>query len=296
MQSEPISRSRPIQHRLRREIDSAAALLADAGVESARHDAEELAAHLIRAERGRLGLVDDPGDEFVAGFRDLVARRRNRVPLQHLTGVAAFGPVTLRVGPGVFIPRPETEAILEWALDPHVAQRLPDRPLIVDACTGSGALAVALARHWPIARVIAVDDSVAALDYAARNCAGTAVELVNADVCTPGLLSELDHRVDLVVANPPYLPDGAALEPEVGRHDPPHALFGGADGMAVITAVVAVAARLLRPGGMVAVEHDDTASAAVIERIVGTGRFADVTARPDLTGRPRFVTATRRRF
>jgi release factor glutamine methyltransferase len=209
------------------------------------------------------------------------------VPLQHLTGTAAFGPLTLSVGPGVFIPRPETEAILEWA----VAQTLPVKPVVVDVCTGSGALALALARHWPDARVIGLDDSDAALDYARRNAADTRVEFVCADVTDSGLLTDLDGQVDLVVSNPPYVPDGAELEPEVVEHDPPHAVFGGPDGMAVIPAVARLAGRLLRPGGLFAVEHDDTTSSMTAETISSTELFDDIVARTDLSGRPRFVTA-----
>ncbi len=279
---------------LRRAIDSAAAQLAKAGIDSARYDAEELAAHLVGTERGRLALLESPGDEFFGRYRAIVAARSRRVPLQHLTGTAAFGPVLLRVGPGVFIPRPETEAILAWA----TAQRLPARPVIVDLCTGSGALAVALAQHRPAARVIGIDDSDAALEYARRNAEGTAVELVHADVTElasrPGLLAGLDGLVDLVVANPPYVPDDIVLEPEVAQHDPPHAVFGGADGMAVIAAVVRLAGRWLRPGGLLAVEHDDTTSAQAVELVQTTGLFEEVRARHDLAGRPRFVTACRR--
>jgi release factor glutamine methyltransferase len=277
-----------------RAIDSAAAQLAEAGIDSARYDAEELAAHLVGSERGRLALLESPGDEFFGRYRDIVAARSRRVPLQHLTGTAAFGPVLLRVGPGVFIPRPETEAMLAWA----TAQQLAARSVIVDLCTGSGALAVALARHRPAARVIGIDDSDAALEYARRNVEGTGVELVHADVAElvskPGLLPGLDRRVDLVVANPPYVPDDVALEPEVAQHDPPHAVFGGVDGMAVIAAVVPLAGRWLRPGGLFAVEHDDATSSRTVELVQGTGLFEDIEARRDLAGRLRFVTARRR--
>ena len=275
---------------LRRAIDSAAALLAEAGIDSARCDAEQLAAHVAGTDRGRLALLESPGDEFFGRYRDVIAARSKRVPLQHLTGTVAFGPVVLSVGPGVFIPRPETEAVLAWA----TAQRLAARPVIVDLCTGSGALAVALAQHRPAARVIGIDDSVAALDYARRNAHGSTVELVHADVSKPGLLPGLDGQVDLVVANPPYVPDGAILEPEVAQHDPHHAVFGGPDGMALITAVVDHAGRLLRPGGLFAVEHDDTTSSQTVELISATGLFDDIVARQDLTGRPRFVTARKR--
>lgn len=275
---------------LRRAIDSAAATLAEAGIDSARWDAEELAAHVTGTERGRLTLLESPGDDFLGRYRDVVAARSRRVPLQHLTGTAAFGPATLRVGPGVFVPRPETEALLAWV----TAQPLPVRPVIVDLCTGSGALAVALAHEYPAARIVAVDDSAAALGYARRNAAGTAVELVQADVAEPGLLAELDGGVDAVVANPPYVPDAAVVEPEVAQHDPPHAVFGGPDGMAVIAPVVDLAARWLRPGGILAVEHDDTTAARTVEMVTGAGCFEDVEARLDLAGRPRFVTARKK--
>ena len=275
---------------LRRAIDSAAALLAEAGIDSARFDAEQLAAHLAGTERGRLTLIESIDDEFLRRYRDVVAARSRRVPLQHLIGTAAFGPVVLHVGPGVFIPRSETEAMLAWA----TAQRLEAQPVIVDLCTGSGALAVALAQHRPAARVIGIDDSDGALEYARRNTEGTAIELVRADVTMPDLLPELDARVDLVVANPPYVPDSVVLEPEVAQHDPPHAVFGGPDGMAVIDAVVRLAGRWLRAGGLFAVEHDDTTSSRTVELVESTGLFDDVKARQDLAGRPRFVTARRR--
>jgi release factor glutamine methyltransferase len=274
---------------LRRAIDSAAAQLAEAGIDSARYDAEQLAAHLAGTDRGRLALLDPPGDEFFDRYRDIVTARSHRVPLQHLTGTVSFGPAVLHVGPGVFIPRPETEAILEWATE----QPLPARLVIVDVCTGSGALAVALAQHRPAARVLGIDDSEAALGYARRNTVGTNVELVSADITEPGLLPELDGQVDLVVANPPYVPDGAVLDPEVAQHDPRHAVFGGPDGMTIIAAVVDVAGRWLRPGGLFAIEHDDTTSAETVELVYSTGLFDDIVARRDLTGRPRFVTARR---
>ena len=276
---------------LRQVIDAAAVALAQAGVGSPQTDAELLAAHAAATDRGRLAF-GDAGPEFCDRYEALVARRAKRVPLQHLIGTAAFGPVTVHVGSGVFIPRPETESLLEWA----VAQPLSQRPLIVDLCTGSGALALALSKHWPDARVIAVDDSEDALAYARRNTAGTPVELIEADVTQAGLLAELDGQVDLLVANPPYIPDGAALEPEVAEHDPPHALFAGPDGMAVIDRIVELSARLLRDGGRCAVEHDDSTSARTVEAFTRTERFADVSGRLDLAGRPRFVTATREKL
>ncbi|MBP1816452.1 peptide chain release factor N(5)-glutamine methyltransferase [Mycobacterium sp. OAE908] len=273
---------------LRQVIDAAEAALTEAGVGSPRTDAELLAAYVAGIDRGRLAFTD-AGPDFQERYDGLVAQRAKRIPLQHLIGTAAFGPVTVHVGPGVFIPRPETESLLEWA----AGQQLSASPMVVDLCTGSGALALALSRAWPDARVIAVDDSDDALAYARRNTTGTAVELILADVTAPGLLADLDGQADLIVANPPYIPDHADLEPEVAEHDPAHALFGGPDGMAVINSIVDHAARLLRDGGVCAVEHDDTTSVRTVEAFTRTGQFADVTARHDLTGRPRFVTARR---
>ena len=287
--SEDPVRRRKIQPSLRSAIDSATTQLADAGIDSARYEAEELAAHVVGTERGRLPLVDSPDDGFFDRYHDVIAARSRRIPLQHLTGSAAFGPLTLSVGPGVFIPRPETESMLEWV----TAQSLPAAPVIVDVCTGSGALALALARYWPDARVVGIDDSDAALDYARTNAAGTGVQLLRADVTASGVLPEFDGQVDVLVCNPPYVPDGAELEPEVLQHDPTHAVFGGPDGMTVIDAVVGLAARWLRPGGWFAVEHDDTTSSLTCQRLGETGLFGDIAARIDLTGRPRFVTARR---
>ncbi|WP_101906599.1 peptide chain release factor N(5)-glutamine methyltransferase [Mycolicibacterium setense] len=292
---------------LRQAIAAATARLAAAGVASPRIDAELLAAHAAGVERGRLMFLDDPGERFEQAFDDLVAARSRRIPLQHLLGTALvaarsrriplqhllgtapFGPLTLEVGPGVFIPRPETEALLEWAC----ARELPDNPVIVDLCTGSGALALGLAANWPDARVLAVENSPTALDFARRNAAGTRVEVLDADVTAPGLLPELDAGVDLLVSNPPYIPEAAELEPEVAQHDPAAALFGGADGMSVIRPIVALAARWLRDGATCAVEHDDTTSGLSVEAFTSDGHFTEVTARRDLAGRPRFVAATR---
>ncbi|UXA16726.1 peptide chain release factor N(5)-glutamine methyltransferase [Mycobacterium sp. SMC-4] len=273
---------------MRQAIKAATDELTAAGVGSARVDAELLAEHIAAVPRGLLAL-STPGAAFLNRYRQLIALRAQRVPLQHLTGTASFGPVTVQVGPGVFIPRPETEALLEWAS----IQPLPAQAVIVDLCTGSGALALALAARHPGARVIAVDDSEQALDYARRNVGDTGIELVRADVTAPDLLADLDAPVDLLVANPPYIPAGAQLEPEVAQHDPEHALFGGVDGMAVIGPIVDAATRLLRPGGYCAVEHDDTTSGQTVELFHRARCFDNVTARHDWTGRARFVTARR---
>jgi release factor glutamine methyltransferase len=277
------------RQRLRAAIDAATAVLSSVGIESARTDAELLAAHLAGTDRGRLALLETPDPEFFDRYDQAVATRARRIPLQHITGVAPFGPLLLSVGPGVFIPRPETEMLLEWT----VRQHLPAAATIVDLCTGSGALAIALARNWPGANVIGVDCDDTALGYARRNDESGAVQWIQADVTRTGLLPHLAGRVDLVVSNPPYIPESADLQPEVADHDPAHALFGGADGMAIIEPITALAAEWLKPDGLFVVEHDDTTSAETVELVERTGRFGDAAAHRDLAGLPRFVTAIR---
>jgi len=263
--------------------------LATAGVASARHDAEALAAHVAGVERGRLLLAPSLDVPAAAVYGGLVARRVAREPLQHVLGTAVLGPVDVAVGPGVFVPRPETELLVEWG---SAAIRDVREPLVVDLCTGSAAIALAVASARPDARVHAVDIDPAALSWARRNVDRhrAAVTLHGADVREPGLLAALAGSVDLVLCNPPYVPDGTPVPAEV-RRDPPAAVFGGADGLDVIRAVVVASARLLRPGGWVGVEHDDTHGDAV-PALLRTA-LTDVNAHRDLSGRPRFATARR---
>lgn len=261
------------------------ARLADAGVASPRADAEQLVAHVLGVPRGRLLLADPPADEAVRGALDaLVARRAAREPLQHLLGTAVLGPVEVAVGPGVFVPRPETEVLLEWALGQPGA-------VVVDLCTGTGALALAIAHERPGAAVHAVEVDPGALAWTRRNLAGSRVVLHEADVTAPGVLADLGGTVDVVVCNPPYVPEGLAVPPEVDA-DPHGAVFAGADGLAVVRPVAGLAHRLLRPGGAVGVEHDDSHPAAVREVLTAAG-FAEVTTLPDLTGRPRVAVGRR---
>jgi release factor glutamine methyltransferase len=252
--------------------------LARAGVPTPRVDAELLLAHVTGRPRLMLGLLGELAPGQVADFRALVARRAAREPLQHLTGRAPFRHLELAVGPGAFVPRPETELLVD-----HVHAHLADRPgagspdahaagpVLVDLCTGTGALALSLALEVPGARVLAVELSGAALAWARRNLAensdalrgvGSTVELIAADartIAAPGApLAELRGTVDVVVTNPPYVPDGAVpREPEVRDHDPHLALFGGPDGLAVVRPLVQQAALLLRPDGLLLVEHAD---------------------------------------
>lgn len=274
---------------LREAVREAAATLAAAGVDSARHDAELLAAHVAGVPRGRLLLAS--WDAAAAGtYRALVARRAAREPLQHLLGTAVLGRVEVVVGPGVFVPRPETELLVEWGL---AQVRDVASPLVVDLCTGSGAIALAVAVARPDARVHAVETDPGALSWARRNVKrlDVDVDLHAVDVRAADLLPDLDGHVDLVLCNPPYVPDGTPVPPEVHR-DPPEAVFGGPDGLAVVPAVVVAAARLLRPGGAVGIEHDDSHGDAVPALLTAHG-FVGVEAHRDLAGRPRFATARR---
>ncbi|SDT77240.1 release factor glutamine methyltransferase [Actinoplanes derwentensis] len=272
------------------ELAAAAVDLGVAGVSSPRVDAELLAAHVLDVPRGRLLLIDTIRAGELTRFRDLVARRARRIPLQHLLGSAAFRYVELAVGDGVFVPRPETELLAGWGVE-----RTVPGAVVVDLCSGSGAIAVAVADETRAGRVIAVERSPAALPWLRRNVAGyPVVEVVAGDVTDPDLLSELHEAVDVLLCNPPYVPDGTEVPPEVSGHDPAEAVFGGDDGLTVIRPVVELAARLLKPGGSLGIEHDDVHGEAVPALLRADGRFTEVTAHDDLTGRPRYATARRR--
>ncbi|WP_199439278.1 peptide chain release factor N(5)-glutamine methyltransferase [Umezawaea beigongshangensis] len=285
-----------IRQPLRPAVLEAERLLAEAGVDSPRADAELLAAHVLGVQRGRLPLVPGIDESGAERLRDLVRQRAGRVPLQHILGWAPMGAITVAVGPGVFVPRPETELLAEWGL---ARLRGVRAPVVVDLCTGSGVLALTLANARPDAVVHAVERDDAALSWARRNAesrAGhgdTPVRLHRGDVTDPALLTELDGAVDLVVCNPPYVPDSTPVQPEVADHDPRAAVFGGPDGLDVIRHVVALAARLLRQGGHLAVEHDDTQGESVPALLRASGAYEDVRDHEDLANRPRYATARR---
>jgi release factor glutamine methyltransferase len=261
-------------------------VLAAAGVPSPRHDAEALAAHVLGVGRGEL-MRHETLD--VAAFDALVARRAAREPLQHLTGRAAFRHVEVEVGPGVFVPRPETEVTAGAAAD---LARTLDRPLVVDLYAGSGAIALAVADEVPDAEVHAVEAEDSAIAWLRRNVAGTRVVAHHADVAR--CLLEFTGTVDVVVANPPYVPLGAEVrDPEVALHDPAVALWSGPDGLDAMRVLERTAARLLRPGGYLFAEHADVQGLSAPALFADPVRWEDVTDHADLAGRPRYLSARR---
>ena len=279
--------------RPREVLASATARLLAAGVPSPEHDAAELLAHVLGTERSRLVLVDEVSPDAATRYDALLARRAAREPLQHLTGEAWFRHVRLEVGPGVFTPRPETELLAGWAVE---AATPLEAPVVVDLCTGSGAIAKAVAAEVPHARVHAVELDERAHRWALRNLAGSGIDLRQGDLATA--FDDLAGSVDVVVCNPPYVPLEAweSVAPEARDHDPHPALFSGADGLDAIRVLAVRAAVLLRPGGVVGVEHADVQGpgaerGGVPAVFAATARWREVRDHLDLAGRPRYTTA-----
>ncbi|MEE1812906.1 peptide chain release factor N(5)-glutamine methyltransferase [Streptomyces sp. BE133] len=270
------------------EVAQATQRLADAGVPSPRFDAEELAAFVHGVKRGELHHVPDA--DFDARYWEAIARREAREPLQHITGRAFFRYLELQVGPGVFVPRPETESVVGWAIDAVRAMDVVE-PLIVDLCSGSGAIALAMAQEVPRSRVHAVELSDDAVKWTRKNAEGSRVTVHHQDALTA--LPELDGQVDLVISNPPYIPltEWEYVAPEARDHDPEMALFSGEDGLDTIRGIERTAHRLLCPGGLVVIEHADTQGGQVPWIFTEERGWADAADHPDLNNRPRFATA-----
>jgi release factor glutamine methyltransferase len=272
-------------------VAEATTVLAGAHVASPRVDAELLASFVLAVPRARLALAQFTAEQLER-FRGLVRDRASRVPLQHLTGSAPFRHLELAVGPGVFVPRPETEVLVEWGL--HWLRNRPGS-IVADICAGSGAIAASVRTEAPGTTVFAVERDPSALEWLRRNVVRYGVTVVAGDGTDPAVLADRNGAIDLVLCNPPYVPEigAAGLPAEVTAHDPHGAVFGGTDGLDVIRPLIRRFATLLRPGGAMAIEHDDT-HAYVVPTLVHTdGRFTDIALHHDLAGRPRFTTATR---
>ena len=268
-------------------------LLSNAGIESANVDAELLAAHVLGISRGELQTklftdfeLDDP-----TAIEELFLKRSERIPLQHLTGVAYFRSLALEVGPGVFIPRPETEGVAELAI--QALRAVPGESIAVDLCAGSGAIALSLATEVPQAKVYAWELNSESESYLRKNLAGN-VELVMGDIADDHpLFIELEGIVDVVISNPPYIPSWAIpRDLEVQLHDPDLALYGGEDGMDIMKVVSRRALQLLKPGGFLVVEHAESQAQIVADLFEADG-WRSIRCHQDLTARDRATTAVK---
>lgn len=259
----------------------AGTVLGSAGIETPLVDARLLAEHVAGTH---LALAPTPTAEQAEAYRSFVFRRARRIPLQHLTGVMYFRNLELPAEPGVFIVRPETEIVAGEAIE--AALRMGPNPLVVDLCTGSGAIAMAVADEVPGARVVAVELDDRAIVSARRNAEPYGVEVRHGDARTA--CDDLLGRVDVVVSNPPYVPPSTVTAEAMV--DPQIALWGGGDdGLEIPFALVDRAAVLLKPGGVLIMEHDEHQGPALVERAQSLGMTARTGV--DLAGRPRFLHA-----
>ena len=279
--------------------------LTQAGVASPSVDAAELLAHVLGTTRTRLLLQDAVSDDDARRFEKLVVKRMSRVPLQHLTGSAAFRFMELAVGPGVFIPRPETELLAEIAI--RELRQLGGGGVAVDLCAGSGAVAISIATECRDCEVTAVELSDDALPWLVKNAeshldavaaANSVLQVLHQSATQVGDLAHLVGRCDVVTSNPPYIPDAMVpVDPEVLAHDPHMALFGGRDGLDVVRGLLPVAHALLKPGGLLAIEHADvqgeTAGDKGVPEVLRAAGWVEVVDHDDLNGRPRTTVARR---
>jgi release factor glutamine methyltransferase len=269
--------------------------LREAEVTSATVDAELLACFCLGISRSELQLLvatnQEFPDEHMNQFQAVLARRVSREPLQHITGTAPFRHLELKVGPGVFTPRPETEQVVGYAMEK--ISKLHN-PLIVDLCSGSGAIAISLNSEIPGSNVFAVELSKDAFGYLLQNAASyglTKENLRNEDLQTS--LSELDGLVDLVISNPPYIPnDAVPVDLEVQLHEPSESLYGGVDGLDVVRKISVRALKLLKPGGLLVLEHADSQSSAIGKLLLAEG-WLEIEARADLAGKERMISAVK---
>jgi release factor glutamine methyltransferase len=292
--------------------------LSNAGIDSAAAESAELLAHALGRPRSRLFMSDSIQEEDRISFERLLAKRLNRIPLQHITGTAAFRMIELDVGPGVFIPRPESELVAEAAIR---FLRECEGPIAVDLCAGSGSIAVSLALEVPGTRVVAIELSPDAYLWLEQNIrrfepkVPIEMHLADATDFTAAVFSKLVGICDVVTCNPPYIPeDMIPRDAEVRNHEPRISLYGGTDGLDVIRGIAKTAAMLLKPGGLLVVEHADVQGpdagdlsvvnvlrhaqldaelASYISGVPGELLFTGVSDRQDFNQRPRFSLATR---
>jgi release factor glutamine methyltransferase len=267
----------------------------NAGIASPSVDAELLGCFILEVDRSELTLLAIDNQTFpenrLPEFLEAVDRREKREPLQHITGLAPFRHLELEVGPGVFIPRPETEQLVELAKEK--IQKIAN-PVIVDLCSGSGAIAISLSTELDSANVYAVELSKEAFEFLTRNFQKYGLDakaLRNENLTTA--LDEIKGTVDMVVSNPPYIPDAAVpIDLEVKLHDPSIALYGGEDGLDVIRQISTRALYLLRPGGHLVLEHANTQAPAIGELLLSEG-WQEIVSSQDLTGKNRMISAVR---
>jgi release factor glutamine methyltransferase len=274
-------------------LSESSSKLQEAGVTSAKVDAELIACYCIGVSRSELALMVATKQEFptesLDRFQLALARRVARQPLQHITGVAPFRHLELKVGPGVFTPRPETEEVVGFALEKIGSW---PTPLIVDLCSGSGAIAISFATEISGSKVFAVEKSIEAFAYLRDNAAryGLAADnLRNEDL--QNSLPELDGQFDLVISNPPYIPnDAIPIDLEVQLHEPSMSLYGGVDGLDVVRQISSRALKLLKPRGLLVMEHADTQSSAIGKLLLAEG-WLEIETRADLAGKDRMISA-----
>lgn len=278
-------------------LEKASAAFASAGIETHEIDAQLLAAHVLGSNRGSvqsdLIIGRELADSQLQEFEALVAKRAERIPLQHLTGKGYFRNLELKVGKGVFIPRPETESVVELAIG--ALRAVPGEPIAVDLCSGSGAIAISLATEVPNSRVYAWELNPDSEVFIRENISayGNVVELTMGDIANDICFEALTAKVSVVVSNPPYIPlDAIPRDIEVREHDPALALYGGEDGMDVMRVVSRRALQLLAPGGFLVVEHADNQAAVVADLLRGDG-WKQVRSHKDLSGRDRAVSAVK---
>ncbi|WP_166971385.1 peptide chain release factor N(5)-glutamine methyltransferase [Brevibacterium atlanticum] len=285
-------------------LRGAVALLREAEVPAPEADASALLAHawgIDSATLSRRRLFDEAVPaEITRVFAELCESRRQRIPLQHLTGIAHFRHLELQVGPGVFVPRPETELLVGAVLDELADHHGPGRPFVIDLCSGSGAITLALATESEGVDVLGIEREPAALEWSQTNLGRVSlgestVEFLPGDATTiTQSHPELIGRADVVVTNPPYVPDAAIpRDPEVAEHDPAAALYGGSTGLEIPALIIAEAAALLRPGGLFLMEHGEEQGPGTRELFDATASLRQAATYPDYTGRDRYTVARR---